>query len=359
MTFHERMGPHAPHLCASGQEIIAPKRRDAGDFVAPKRRDGGPYGWMTPYLAAIAGQNASVAARVLSLPRDEVHFIAIALSLMGEARDEAPRLDAFARDLGRLNREEILRAHAPAADPRVARFCGKLAGGAWRARTYLRFAELLAEPNARKTFQHLPAVTRRSVIALWRLPAAYRTRGVLKMLKQPAHLPRTLFAIEIVRRVRTDLTDRQILASLERADSWSTRKWVEAHYRRLPFPKPPVGTLTDGRGGVLSPIISGDELRRTAIEFWNCIDDYLLQSHRGVCVFYRYDVAGKRVAIVEICKLPGVGWAIWEMSGPKDQPVSGEDKARIVETFAAAGVSAAPQALTRWRKIDLGWLGGV
>lgn len=332
----------------------APDLRLAIFAPAPDQKSGGPYGWLTPYLAAITAANPGVAARILSLPRDELHFIAMALSLMGAARDDPMRLHDFARAIGRKKREIILAEAAPYIDSGLARFCGKLAGRPWRPSTYVRLSTLAAEPHARKTLGHLKAITRRAVLTLARLAPPYRTRGVLMMINRPAHLSRLLFAIEIVRRVRTDLSDRQILKSLERSNTRSLREWVEAHYERLPFPPSPAAVLTDGRGGVLRPVSSGAELRRTGVEFDNCVQDYQLKAFRGVSAFYRYERGDQRIAVVEIRKMPGVGWAIEEISGPGNRTIASCDRALIIKILAGAGITAAPSALSRYRWLDLG-----
>jgi hypothetical protein len=206
-----------------------------------------------------------------------------------------------------------------------------------------------AEPQARKALAHLPAITRRAVLTLARLPAPYRTRGVLKMVRDGRDLAPVLFAIEIVRRVRTDLTDRQIITSLERAEPRRIRDWVEAHYERLPFPAAPTGALTDGDGGVLRPATTGAELARWAREFDNCALNRLWDALTGVSALYRYDVAGKRTAFVELKPVPGLGWAIEEAAGPANATLGGKERCRIIEAFAGAGVHAAPQAVSTQR----------
>lgn len=320
---------------------------------SPLRRAGGPYGWLTPYLAALAARNPSIAARILSLPRDELHFIAMALALMGEARDAPESADALAAAIGRDRRESILGALAMGFDPKLARLCGKLAGRPWRAPTYRQLAALWAEPHARKVLAHLPAITRRAVRTLTRLPAPYRKAGVLKMVGRPTDLARVLFAIEIVRRVRTDLTDRQIVASLARADGRYIRDWVEAHYDRLPFPKAPTGVLTDGRGAVLRPVSTGGELKRTALDFDNCLSGRLWDALNGNAAVYRFEIDGKPVACVELKPAPGLGWAINELNGRNNDELHGADRLRIIDLFAASGVVAAPQARSRFSWFDL------
>jgi hypothetical protein len=316
----------------------------------PECRAGGPYGWVTPYVSTIAASNAGVAARLLSLPRDDLHFIAMALAFMTDAREDELVLQRFAQALGRVNREAILRDFAPTFDPRIARLCGKLAGKPWRAASYLRLAELMDEPHARKTLLHLKAISRRDLIALARLPFAFRTRAVLKMAIHRRDFREVLFAIEIVRRVRTDLTDRQILRSLENADPTFIKDWVEAHYERLPFPAAPTGVLADGRGGVLRPVVCGADLRRAAIDFDNCARGYVARAATGASVFYRCERGDQRIALAELRPAPGFIWAVCQLRGPKNRELGGDDRSAILAAFAAAGIAATPQA-----KSPFGW----
>ena len=326
------------------------------DFHSPlKLKRGGPYGWLTPYLSLMAQDNAAIAANILSLNRDELHFIAMTLAFSDDLRRDRARLGDFARAIGNRRREAIVREFAPDADPRLARFASKLAGKPWRAVTYHRLAALAAEPHARKTLGHLPSISRRNVVMLSRLPAAYRTRGVLRMIRRRRDFSRVLFAIEIVRRVRTDLSDRQILASLEHAESDYIRRWVDAHYERLPFPPAPTGALSDGRGGVLRPILSGAELKRAGFEFDNCVFDYIPRAASGAIVFYRYDRDDIKIAAIKLLPVAGLGWAIDEISGPQNNPVSGADRLAIIGAFAAAGVRAPPQAYSEHCNYDLEW----
>lgn len=324
--------------------------------VAAPRAAGGPYGWLTPYVAAIAAHNPDVAARALMLSRAELHFIALALSLMGERRDDADHLGAFARALGRTPRRSTLADFAPGADPRLAGLTGRLAGRPWRAPAYLRLAALWAEPHARKTLLHLRRITRRHTLTLARLPAPYRTPGVLRMASRSRALAEIVFAIDVVRRIRTDLTDRQILASLEKAETAHIRDWMLKHYERVPFPPPPTGALHIDGVDAIRPLTSYADLERAAREFNNCIADYLWRIQKGDAYFYRYAPApgGAGVAVVEVKRAPVIGWVVNEALGPGNAPVSGADRAAILAAFRAAGVPAAPQAVhpNAWISLD-------
>ena len=312
---------------------------------------GAAYGWLTPAIEAIAAHNQSFAARVLHIPREELHFIALVIALMGSKARDADHLAAFARSYGVLARRTLLTAFldtsGPAVSPSIVKLAPKLAGGVWRAATYRRLAMLFSEDSARKVLRHRKAIARRDVLTLTRLPAEYRSMAVVRLIKRPRDLHEVMFAIDLVRRVRTDMSDRQIMASLDSAKPGRTRDWVMKQYEQAPFPKPP--TMAIVRNGVeaLRPLSSYDDLARAAREFNNCIRTYLWAVLKGDTYFYRYapEAGGKGVAIVELRRLPVAGWVVHEALGPDNDDISGMTRAAIINAFREEGVGAAPQAV--------------
>ncbi len=349
MTIHHREMTRAANGAAPAY-AIAPHPREGG----------GAYGWMTPYVAAMAAQNPAFAARALYLTRAEAHFIALALAMMGPARDDADHFGAFARSYGVLSRRTIIESamtlggvEAPSA---IVNIVPKLAGRVWRPATYRRLAALMADGNARKTLRHLKRITRRQAIMLARLPAPYRTVRVLKMIRRSRDRAEIMFAIEVVRKVRTDLDDRRILVSLEKADEAYIRDWVMRHYERAPFPAPPVPALIINGVEAIRPLASYDDLARAAREFNNCIRDYLWRVLKGDAYFYRYapEAGGKGAAIVELRKAPVIGWVVHEALGPDNAALRSADRAAVLNAFAREGVGAAPQAAHPEAWFDLG-----
>lgn len=321
---------------------------------------GGAYGWLTPYLARLAAENERLAARVLLLTRSELHFIALCIALMGDAREDADHLGAFARGLDIVTRRTLIEdacalgqiAFAPGLD----KVAGKLAGRIWRPASYLRLAALMREPSARKALAHGKCVSRGDVITLARLPAAYRSEGVCKMIKRRRDLTEVLFAIELVRRVRTDLDDRRILASLEKTEPRNMREWVMKHYERAPFPPAPTGPIMLAGVEAMRPLTCYADLARAAREFENCIRTYLWAVLKGDAYFYRYapHAGGKGVAIVELRKAPVVGWIVHEALGPDNDALTAVDRAAIVAAFRSVGVPPAPQVVSpnAWFDLD-------
>ncbi|WP_375201024.1 hypothetical protein [Hyphococcus sp.] len=349
MTFHQ----------ANGLRALAPVV-SAPDPPAAAAMTGGAYGWLTPYIAALAARNARIAACALTLKRRELHFIGLCLALMGDKRDDADHFAAFAADYGRLPQRSVLANHidpsGPAYSPKVVTLASRLAGAPWRVNGYRKLEALFSESHARKTLRHMPAITRRTVAILWRLPPEYRTTGVLKMVRRRRDLSEVIFAIEIVRRVRIDLDDRQIIASLEKADGGYIREWVMRHYERIPFPEPPTPALVIDGVEALRPLACFDALAEAAREFDNCIRDYLWRVLKGDTYFYRYapKAGEKGVAIVELRRAPVIGWVVHEALGPKNDAIKGAERAAILSAFRKAGVGAAPQAVNPDAWFDLG-----
>lgn len=326
MTFQPISGVHPLHV-------------DAGH---------GPYGWLTPMIAAIAAHDPAFSARVLYLPRRELHFIALCAALMGEGVRDVDRLSTFARSYGTMERKTLVAAFdTVGVDSSIARLAPKLAGAVWREPTYRRLAGLFIQPSGRKLLRHLPAVTRRHVLMLGRLPPTFRTQGILKLIRKRGDLTELLFVIEIVRQIRSDLDDRQIAASLEKAAPSRLHKWMMRHYERVPFPLAPTSTLVRNGVDVLRPLACYDDLARAAREFDNCIRTYLWAVLRGDSYFYRYapQAGGKGIAIVELRKVPVIGWVVHEALGPGNDPISGTERAAMLHDFREAEIGAAPQAV--------------
>ena len=306
---------------------------------------------MTPAIAAIALQDPAFAARALALPRTEQHFIALVAALMGDARHDADHLAALARSYGVMARAALLEAFAetsPAPETaRLVKMTGRFSGSIWRPATYRRLVALTHEKIAMRTLSHCQRITRRDILTLARLPDPFRTGKVLSMIDRPRELGAIIFAIDLVRQARRDLDDRQIEASLAKANSHDIRGWVTKHFEVAPFPAPPTEAIVSNGAETLRPLTSYADLTRAAQEFKNCIRTYLWAVLRGESYFYRYQpqTGGKGVAIVEIRRLPVAGWVVYEALGPSNADLNATDRAAIIALFRRAGLVAAPQAI--------------
>lgn len=317
----------------------------------------GPYGWLTPYIAAIAAVDEDFSARILVLPREERHFIALIITLMGDKAGDSDHIAAFARSYHRLSRRTLFASFAGPHHPAgILNLLPKLAGDVWSPARYALLAEIFDDGQARKTLRHLKQIKRSHVKRLAMLPTGFRSHAVLKKVNQKRDLDEINFAIAAVRRIRPDLIDQAILKSLEASRDSAIHEWVMKHYIAAPFPDAPVGTLDVAGGGTLVPLKDYKALQHAAREFSNCIRTYLYRVLRGDSFFYRYGVpvdaeteaeksTDKGMAIVELRRVPIIGWVVHEAFGKSNDPVKRKHRVAILDAFTKAGIAAAPQAI--------------
>ena len=305
----------------------------------------GAYGWLTPFVTAIAAHNADFAQRALFVPRRELHFIALTAALTPAPMGDPDHLAAFGAQYGKLPRRSFFAAMAPATPPAVMNLALRFSGSFWRPATYHRLTTLFDDRQARKTLQHATTISRRMIITLTRLPLGFRSRDVLTSIRDPRQLHSAKFAIDVVRKVRADLDDRAIAASFAKREGRDLEGWVGEHLQRSPFPPPPVPAMMRKGVEALRPLANYDDLARASREFENCIRTYLTPVLLGERYFYRYapEPGGKGVAIVELRRAPAAGWIAYEALGPENNDLAGADRAAIVTLLKNAGIPSAPQ----------------
>ncbi|MEM9171014.1 MAG: hypothetical protein AAGC56_15340 [Pseudomonadota bacterium] len=310
------------------------------------RASGGAYGWLTDVVEAVAVRDADGVGFALRAPRETVHFIALVAALMGPQIDDPAHRAAFAAAVGRRRRRDILAAFAPDAPRALAHIAPKLAGPVWRAPTYRRLAALTADPATLKVLRHARAITRRFVLTASRLPPSFRTVGIIKLIRRPRDVAELRFAVAIVRRLRPELSDRQLVASLEKTRVGGILEWTMRHYEAIPFPPAPTGALSAGEHGPLVPLSSYGALAGAAREFRNCIRSYMPAIHRGNAYFYRLGPEqGRGLAIVELRRLPAVGWVMHDVEGPQNAAAPGTVRCAVEAAFEAVGVGSAPKGV--------------
>lgn len=304
-----------------------------------------PYGWLTPYFAQLATLDEKFAARILTITREEQHFIALTLAMMGARRDDTDHFNAFASQIGVLTRKTFFATMAPACDAALCNLAAKLRGRVWPIKDYDLLAQMFANGQARKTLRHRSHIHRRHVRRLGTLPAGFRTPAILAKIYSKSDLREIVFAIETVRAIRPALNDQSIATSLAKSTDCS-RDWVLKHYAHAPFPAAPVSPIAIAQGALV-PLTSHDDLADDARHFKNCIRTYLMRVLRGDSYFYRFTRKGddKGAAIVELKRAPVIGWVVHEAYGPSNDKIKGRDRTAILGAFQRAGIGAAPQAV--------------
>jgi len=197
--------------------------------------------------AGLIDHDPKFATRFLSLTRTDQHYLGLCLALLGPKADDPAHFAWFARIWERERRAHVLAEIEPLAPAGLIKLPPKLRRRMWRAATYRRLAALLEEDNARKALRHMKNVTRRDVYILSRLPPALRREEVTRVIRRRGHLNEVVFCIEVARRIRSDLTERQLMASLKHYEGRHINGWIRRCYDNAPFPQAPWSGTDDLR----------------------------------------------------------------------------------------------------------------
>lgn len=336
MTFQNIDGIAPAPLVARAQSSVP--------FHAPEI--GGIYGWLTPAIAAIASENTFFASRAFALSRSERHRIGLLIALMGNKAKDPDHLRAFARAYETVTFKELLTLADPQADPGLLKLVPRLTGSPWQANTYRRLAYLYDDPESQKTLRHMASIDRRHVLNLGRLPQGYRNASVLRLARKQSDVVQLAYAVKLVDAMRPQLGTEKISASLATANIKKLSSWVLKHAQKTPFPPAPVGPLFIDGVEAIRPLSTYKDLKRAALEFDNCVRTYHYCVLQGTKYFYRYapEAGGKGVAVIELRKIPTIGWVVEEALGPDNASIAAVDRASILAAFREKGIIAAPQA---------------
>jgi len=281
-----------------------------------------PFGWMTDLLLPVFERDPTRMRVWLSASRPEWHFAGLVAALL----DDPVRFAEIEPMLFVRKKKDVLAEAAQNADPRSVKLTGKLRGDLWRPPTYRRLVALMADPMAARLFTKTRSITRRKVMLLSKVPAPLRCSAVYERLKRSGDAERVVFAITLAERIRPDLSRSAVLRSLGQTSAKvSLEAWARQHFRSASFPAPPwPGTAK------LKPLANWDAIQRTAQAFKNCIRDYAQGVLAGSCYLYHYKDEQGVQAVVEFQRLADNVWAIDEINGPDNRPLTAIQEAMVI-----------------------------
>ncbi|NRA29282.1 MAG: hypothetical protein HRU11_03390 [Parvularculaceae bacterium] len=288
-----------------------------------------PFGWLTELLLPVFEQDPARMRVWLSACRHEWHFVGLVIALVDD--DELfPEIEPF---FFAEKKKDIWGAVHPELDPRLVKLTGKLRGDLWQPQSSRRLLELMNDPAAARLLLKARSINRRKVMALARVPGPLRCSAVYERLKTAGDAERLTFAINLVERIRPDLSREEVLRNLAQTSGQvSLEGWARQHFRAVSFPAP-LWAGTD----VLKPLDSWVAVQKTALEFKNCIRGYVRDVLSGSCYLYLYDDGAGIKAVVEFIRLADDLWAIGEINGPDNNMLSSVGEAKVVQE--AAGVA--------------------
>jgi hypothetical protein len=299
-----------------------------------------PFGWLTSFVTEDIRQKPEKLSLYMGLTRQDWHYAGLVLAVVEFHEDREALHEYLQDDLFTQKRLRILTSVGASHPRRMLKLLPKLRGDLWRPATYRRLMELCADEETYEFFKHRKSIQRKHVFWLMRLPDGFRHVAIIDRLQKGWKADEISFAISIVKHIRHDLSNEQILKSLSSYQGRSIQGWVMRHLRQLSFPECPwAGTNS------IRPLRSFDELKRTALEFDNCIRTYLIKILRGNAYFYRYEKNGKGVAVVEVITLPAMGWVVNEALGPHNETLPHSVKREIAQAFSDGGITIPPMTI--------------
>ncbi|MGV6820898.1 MAG: hypothetical protein ACWA5T_10440 [Parvularcula sp.] len=303
------------------------------------------FGWLTPHLAPVIRQDAARLDLYLGLSRADWHYFGLIVALMGDKASCPDHFASVEREAWSRARLNVMRGVYDGKARALLNMSQKFTGDLWRPPSYRRVARAIEEPAFLSALRGKKAIDRRFVRALSAVPPHLRVEAVTRRIRTRSDADRVVFLAEVVRRIRTDLSDQEVLRSLSQVKrkGAALEAWVAGHYQHAPFPAAP----WEG-DGALTPITSYAALKRLALEFDNCVRSYHEEVLSGQSYFYRYALAGKPVATVELEFLPHVGWSVGDVEGPKNASIGRAAMGDIKKRFGRAGIVALPRDTSRW-----------
>lgn len=297
------------------------------------------FGWLTDDVTALAKRDPERLYLWLAANRSALHFAGLALALAPSATARA----AIAPDLFVRRRKELFKAVYPDKPAALVALAQKLSGRLWRPNTYRQLATLMEEPAAAKILLRARSIDRRQVLALAVTPEPLRTPAVFKRLRRRSDAAKIAFALDLVERMRPDLSRDDLLRSLAQTPAKkSLQAWAHEQYRLASFPAAPwPGSAR------LKPLASWSALEKEAAAFRNCIRDYAGDIIAGSHCLYRYEDDKGLKAIVGLKRLSGETWIVEEISGPRNASLTPAEHARVTSELADWAL-VAPQQDAIW-----------
>ena len=197
----------------------------------------------------------------------------------------------------------------------------------WSSEHYRMLWSLTSCHKAMTVLRHAREVTPQLVGILNELPAPLRVVKVCRHMRRPIEA-------QVIARMCDTSEKAYLLATSVVASDSLTKFYDKLFYvvrKTDVFPVPPSVDHPDVR-----PILDLNDLRRTALEFGNCLRVYADQIAAGQIAFYV--VQGDEPAVVSVKPLIGGRMVIDDIKGVGNAPVSRATEASIREIFAAYGM---------------------
>lgn len=308
------------------------------------------FGSYSPWFEALCEADPAFPAFIMTSDRSTRHFICAVLTYSKVPLDEAMN-PALATDLRLAPRAKVLTKHIGEHVPGLSKAIGKLTGKPWSHEQYQSLHSLFCNAEMAALLGHLPKIRLEHLEAFRRLPNAFTRFKIIASIQTTSDITALISAISIATRVRKDMSESQIARSLEQSISANLKRgsgskplrhrrserleyivgdWLEKIVGAAKFkPAPWKGT------NAIRPLLSGQDMRRCARHFENCLEDHIIYAATGIAGYFEH--IAKPAAVVQVQQIGHLGWAITNVRGPQNKEISNRDLHQIEREFLSAG----------------------
>ncbi|MEH6810192.1 MAG: hypothetical protein V7651_15145 [Hyphomonas oceanitis] len=303
--------------------------------VRPKGR----AGIQTPLLGFLAGPHADLIAQAwpaphngfFTLPTARRHAAAILLGRAPEMR-MGEIIHAVERGRDRDVACFLMRGEAPGG---LMKALGRLGEVLWEAGDYARFLSLFAEEEAARVLRHMKAIGADRLALIGKLPIQLRQAGII------SRLPALPVAVDdLAEAFRLALRIHGAGEAVAMASRWNRARDTLALFDMAAEALQPVRF-----GSVMAlprlpeafvQVNDRKALVSVALEFRNCLRDFVGDLSAGRMAVYTVRVAGEHLAVA--LRQDPAGWRLAEALGVQNADASDAALRHIVAVLDAAGV---------------------
>lgn len=186
-----------------------------------------------------------------------------------------------------------------------------------------------ASSELRKAFSHASVIKASTVTTLAKLPNSLQSFELADQIVDPKDIKTLTFIINTLAQGDEEKYGEicsNVVKAAERKHSISSV--LKREYHRVPFPNPVVCDSECCRY-----INSAADLEKAAIQFSNCLKDYVPEAHNSM-QYYRWFENNRPVAAISLRNDHPFSWRIYEIKGKKNEYIDDVLEKKIARHFA-------------------------
>lgn len=308
--------------------------------TTPQVRARKSNGLQTPLLQFLAGEHSAAIETLwpaphegfFALPTPRRHAVAMLLAgIGGKSKLSSDRLAQFVeRQKDRAVADLLM---GPAHSQGLMKMLAKCGETLWTTQDYADLLALFRAESSNQVLRHMQEVTPRALMPLLLLPPQLRSARIVSYMPHLSAAYDLSAAWNIIGRISGEAGQKR---ATDRWNKVASRQSLFALASGDLLPKAPVAfTPPPALPAVFRPVRSAKELRQTALEFTNCLEDYNWAVLKGRMAVYVWNGTPK-AAVALNWNIDG--WRLAEAEAAKNTELEDGPLREIVASLEPLGV---------------------